>query len=169
MRANLPPGPRMPSLIQSIGMWKRPLSFLERSRARYGKRFTIRFVGAPPFVILSDPDELKQVFTAPPDVLHPGEGARVLEPVAGKKSVILRDEGGGLEQRKLFLPGSHGQKMQRLSRLMAEVAEREVASWPAGEVIELHPRMLRLVLEIILPAVFGLDPGERLEALRERL
>jgi cytochrome P450 len=169
MRANLPPGPRMPSLIQSIGMWKRPLSFLERSRARYGKRFTIRFVGAPPFVMLSDPDELKQVFTAPPDVLHPGEGARVLEPVVGKNSVILLDEGAHLEQRKLMLPAFHGEKMQRLSGLMAEVAEREVASWPSEEAIELHPRMQRLTLEIILRAVFGLDPGERLDALRERL
>jgi cytochrome P450 len=159
----------MPSLIQSIGMWKRPLSFLERSRARYGKRFTIRFVGAPPFVMLSDPDELKQVFTAPPDVLHPGEGARVLEPVVGKNSVILLDEAAHLEQRKLMLPAFHGEKMQRLSGLMAEVAEREVATWPAEEAIELHPRMQRLTLEIILQAVFGLDPGERLDGLRERL
>ena len=29
--------------------------------------------------------------------------------------------------------------------------------------------MQRLTLEIILRAVFGLDPGERLDALRERL
>ena len=26
--------------------------------------------------MLSDPDEVKEVFTAPPEVLHPGEGAR---------------------------------------------------------------------------------------------
>src|SRR4051795_11121985 len=140
MRANLPPGPRLPSLIQSIGMWKRPLSFLERSRARYGKRFTIRFVGAPPFVMLSDPDELKQVFTAPPDVLHPGEGARVLEPVVGKNSVILLDEGDHLSQRKLMLPAFHGEKMQRLAALMTEVSEREVDTWPSDRPIEAHPR-----------------------------
>jgi cytochrome P450 len=169
MRAALPPGPRLPTLIQSVGMWKRPLPFIERCRARYGKRFTIRFVGAPPFVMLSDPDDLKEVFTAPPDVLHPGEGARVLEPVVGKNSVILLDEGAHLEQRKLMLPAFHGEKMQRLAGLMRDVAEREVASWPRDEAIELHPRMQRLTLEIILRAVFGLDPGERLDALRERL
>jgi cytochrome P450 len=169
MRAALPPGPRLPTLIQSVGMWKRPLPFFERCRARYGKRFTIRFVGAPPFVMHSDPADLKEIFTAPPDVLHPGEGARVLEPVVGKNSVILLDEGAHLEQRKLMLPAFHGEKMQRLSGLMRDVAEREVASWPPGEEIELHPRMQRLTLEIILRAVFGLDPGERLDALRERL
>jgi len=169
MRSALPPGPRYPSLIQAIGVWTRPLAYPERLRARYGKRFTTRFPLSPPFVVLSDPDEIKQVFMAPPDVLHPGEGARVLEPLVGKNSVILLDEGRHMEQRKLMLPAFHGEKMERLSGLMSEVAEREVDGWPQGEEIELQPRTQRLTLEIILRAVFGLDPGERLDALRERL
>ena len=119
--------------------------------------------------MISEPGEVKQVFTAPPDVLHPGEGARVLEPVVGTNSVILLDEAAHLEQRKLMLPAFHGEKMERLSDLIAEVAEREVAGWPRGEPIELGPRFQRLTMEIILRAVFGLDPGERLDALRERL
>ena len=53
------------------------------NRRRYGKRFTVRLLQTPPFVMLSDPDEVREVFTAPPDVLHPGEGARILEPVIG--------------------------------------------------------------------------------------
>ena len=48
--------------------------FLERCRARYGRRFTIRLPLAPPFVMVSDPEDVKRVFTAPPEVLHPGEG-----------------------------------------------------------------------------------------------
>jgi len=106
---------------------------------------------------------------APADVLHPGEGSRVLEPLVGKNSVILLDEGPHMEQRKLVLPAFHGEKMARLGGLMAEVAEREVESWPGGGSIPLQPRTQRLTLEIILRAVFGLDPGPRLDALRERL
>ena len=87
----------------------------------------------------------------------------------GRHSVILLDEGAHLSQRKLMLPAFHGERMQRLSGLMAEVAEREVASWPRGEAVALHPRLQALTLEIILRAVFGLDPGPRLDALRERL
>jgi cytochrome P450 len=150
-------------------MWKRPRAFMERCRRRYGKRFTVRVFASPPFVMLADPDEVKVVFTAPPEILHPGEGAKVLKPVVGTNSVILLDESAHMEQRKLMLPAFHGEKMARLQGLMAEVAEREVASWPAGEPIELHPRMQRLTLEIILRAVFGLDPGERLDALRAAL
>ncbi|HEX7245278.1 MAG TPA: cytochrome P450 [Solirubrobacterales bacterium] len=152
-----------------MGTWARPLAYMERCRARYGKRYTIRFPGAPPFVMLSDPEEVKAVFTAPPDVLHPGAGARVLEPVVGANSVILLDGDAHMRQRKLMLPAFHGEKMERLGGLMAEVVEREVAGWPHGEEIELQERFQHLTLEIVLRAVFGLDPGERLDALRGRL
>lgn len=169
MRDRLPPGPRLPVAVQTLGWWSRPVSFLERCRARYGRRFTIRLLGQVPFVMISDPGEVREVLTAAPDVLHPGEGARILEPVVGRNSVILLDEAEHLEQRKLMLPAFHGEKMQRLTGLMTGVAEREVAGWPRGEPVRLHPRLQALTLEIILRAVFGLDPGEHLDALRRRL
>jgi cytochrome P450 len=167
MNAKLPPGPRTPSLLQTIGWWSRPTAYMERCRARYGRRFTIRLLGQSPFVILSDPQEIKQVFTAPPEALHPGEGARILEPVIGANSVILLDEDAHLRQRKLLLPAFHGEKMQRLSGLMAELAEREVESWPLQEPTALHPRLQRLTLEVILRAVFGLQRGAQLDELSD--
>ena len=86
---------------------------------------------------------MRELFTAAPDVLHPGEGARILEPVVGRNSVILLDEGAHLEQRKLMLPAFHGEQMQRLTGLMSEVTEREVERWPRGEPVALHPRLQR--------------------------
>jgi cytochrome P450 len=165
----LPPGPAYPSPIQGLGFWTRPLAFLERARARYGKRFTIRLPFSPPFVFITDPAEIKQVYTAPPDVLHPGEGARVLEPVVGSNSVILLDGASHMEQRKLMLPAFHGERIERLTGLVEEVVERELAAWEGERELTLSPRMQGLTLEIILRAVFGLDPGERLDAVRARL
>ncbi|HST32101.1 MAG TPA: cytochrome P450 [Solirubrobacteraceae bacterium] len=169
MKSQLPPGPRMPSALQTIGWWSRPTAFVERCRARYGGRFTIRLLGQSPFVLISDPEEIKQIFQAPPEVLHPGEGARILEPVVGPHSVILLDEGPHLRQRKLLLPAFHGERMQRLSGLMSELAEREVASWPLEQPVALHPHLQKLTLEVILRAVFGLERGSQLDELRELL
>src|SRR3954466_8911270 len=98
MQPQLPPGPGHPAAVQTIAWWTRPVAFLERARARYGKRFTLRLVTTPPFVMISEPEQLKQLFAAPPDVLHPGEGARILEPVVGRNSLILLDEAPHLEQ-----------------------------------------------------------------------
>lgn len=169
MKTQLPPGSRMPRALQTLGTWSRPTAVLERNRKRYGKRFTAHFLGAPKFVVLSDPEEIKQVLTAPPDVLHPGEGARILEPLLGSNSVILLDEAPHLEQRRLMLPAFHGERMRALEGLMLELTERELESWPVGEPVELHSRLQRLTLEIVLRAVFGLDRGARLDSLRDLL
>ena len=169
MSTSLPPGPPLPAPIQFLAFWTRPLASLERWRSRYGKRFTMRLPFTSPFVILTDPDEIKQIYTAPPDVLHPGEGARVLMPVVGWNSVILLDEDRHMEQRKLILPAFHGERMERLTDLVTRVTEEEVASWASEPNGRLHPRLQHLTMEIILRAVFGLDPGPRLDALRTHL
>src|SRR4051794_5823211 len=99
MQPSLPPGPRTPAAIQTLGWWTRPISVMERNRARFGKRYTARLLASPPFVNLSSADDIRDVFQAPPDVLHPGEGARILEPLVGRYSLILLDEKPHLEQR----------------------------------------------------------------------
>jgi cytochrome P450 len=167
--ATLPPGPRTPSWVQTLAWWSRPVPSFERWRARYGKRFTIHLLGLPPFVILADPDAAKAVFTAPPDVLHPGSGARILEPIVGRNSVILLDEDAHLSQRRLMLPAFHGEQVARLTEVMADVAAAEVDRWPRHEPVALHPRLQALTLEVILRTVFGLDEGPRLERLRAGL
>jgi cytochrome P450 len=168
-RSALPPGPAAPSAVQFAGFWMRPYAYLERCRARYGKRFTIRLPFTPPFVMIADPEQVKEIFTAPPHVLRPGVGARVLEPVVGSNSVLLLDEAAHMEQRKLMLPAFHGERMERLSGVMEEVTAAEIAALPRGVPVPLHPNMQELTLKIILRAVFGLDPGARFDTLRRRL
>src|SRR3954465_12411352 len=114
MRAQLPPGPSWPSLVQTIGWWNRPLAFHEEGRRRYGNRYTVRLLGTPAFVMHSDPEHIREIFTAPPRVFLPGEGAGILEPGVGTYSLILLDEKDHLSQRGLMLPAFHGEKMQKL-------------------------------------------------------
>jgi cytochrome P450 len=168
LRAALPPGPRVPAALQLLGTWTRPTASLERLR-RYGTRVTVKLPFQPPVVILSDPGDIKELFTASADAVHPGEGAQILAPIVGRNSVILLDERAHLRQRRLLLPAFHGERMQRLNGVMTEIAEREVDAWPAGEPVALHPRLQRLTLEIILRAVFGLERGPELDRLRDLL
>jgi cytochrome P450 len=162
----LPPGPSEPSWVQVLAWWTRFVPFMERCRARYGRRFTIRLLGSPPFVMVADPEEVREVFTAPPEVLHPGEGARILEPVVGRNSLILLDEDAHLAQRRLMLPSFHGAQIARLTDVMAQVARDQVERWPRHEPVALHERLQALTLEIILRTVFGLEEGPRLDRVR---
>lgn len=166
LRRQLPPGPRRPALWGLIGTWSRPGAGPIKLMRRYGRRVTIQLPWQPPFVMISDPDEIKEVFTLPPDVAHPGRGARILEPVLGANSLILLDEDPHLEHRRLLLPAFHGDRMKMLIELMRELTDRELERWPAEEEIALHPRLQSLTLEVILRTVFGLQEGQRLDQLR---
>ena len=113
---SLPPGPG-PAPLNLLGWTLRPIPLMERCRRRYGERFTVD-MGPPEgkWIFLTQPDEIREMFTAPADVLHPGEGARVLEYVVGPRSVLLLDGGEHLAQRKLMLPAFHGERMRALDR-----------------------------------------------------
>lgn len=169
MARNLPPGPSWPVAVQTLAWWARTIPFLERARSRYGNAFTIRLLGQEPFVMICDPAEIKTVFTAPAEVLHPGEGTQILEPIVGPNSILLLDEARHMAQRKLVLPAFHGDRMAALTDVIAEVTADEIAKWPSDQAMPMHPHVQALTLEVILRAVFGLDRGERLDALRESL
>ena len=168
-RNGLPAGPRMPRAVQTIGWMSRPLQFIERARAKYGDVFTMH-IGRDTFVVLSDPADVKTVFTGDPSIYHAGEANIILLPFLGHKSVLLLDDAKHLSQRRLLLPPFHGEKMRKHVGLMCEIAEREVATWPVGVPFKVHDRMQALTLEVIMRIVFGVDEGDpRLATLRERL
>ncbi len=168
-RTSLPPGPRMPAALQTA-IWVRQAQWLlGQCSARFGDVFRLQITREGSWIVLSNPEHVKQVFTGDPRVFHAGEGNRILLPVLGEHSLLLLDEDAHMEQRKLLLPPLHGKRMQRYRGLMTEIAATEIERWPSGEPYPLRPRMQAITLEIILRAVFGLDRGERLEALRVEL
>ncbi len=167
-RRGMPPGPRMPRALQAVGWTQRPLPFLERCRRRYGDTFTLRILHWGDWVLLSDPEDVKTVFTAGAavgvDVANP-----LLGPVLGPSSVMLLEEPRHMTRRKLMLPAFHGQSIEGDGEMMAEVARREVGRWPVGEPFELWPRMQSITQEVVMRAVFGAAESERLGRLRELL
>jgi cytochrome P450 len=156
----------MPTALQTLGWGARPLPFMERCRERYGDVFTIRIRNENTWVFLCDPEDVKRVFTGPPEVLRAGEANAVLEPVVGPRSVLLLDEPSHMAHRKLMLPPFHGERMQRYDQLMRDLARENIARWPVGEPFALMPRMQEITLEVIVRAVFGITEAARLEHMR---
>ena len=167
--ATLPPGPRLPVAAQSAEWILRPTQMMERLRDRHGDTFTIRLARVGPLVFISDPDDVKAVFTGSPERLHAGEANVILEPVLGSSSILLLDEERHLRQRKLMLPAFHGERLQRYRDQMREVAQAELERWPRGSREPARPRMQSITLDIIMRTVFGVEEGERMTRLRSAL
>ncbi len=165
----LPPGPRMPRALQTA-IWERQAQwFLRQSRARFGPIFSVRIAYAGNWVMLADPEIVKEVFTGDPRVFHAGEGNQIVRPLLGDSSVFVLDEKEHIAQRKLLLPSFHGERIQAYGEKMREIATREIESWPTGVPYKLRPRMQAMTLEIIIETVFGVHERGRMVLLRGAL
>jgi cytochrome P450 family 135 len=167
MRPQLPPGSRLPAVVQAVRFSRDPVGFLDRCRRRYGDVFSLPFPAYGRLVYVADPALVKQVFTGDAATFHAGEAnARALEPILGRFSLLTLDGDEHMRQRKLLLPPFHGEAVRRYRDLIADVAAREVERWPVGEPFALRPRMQAVTLEVILRAVFGVREEERLARFR---
>jgi len=165
----MPPGPRLPRLVQTLGFVFAPAPFLDACRRRYGDVVTMGTLFDPKFVMVFDPDVVKQVFRGPHEQLRAGEANAPLGPVLGERSVLLLDGDEHLRQRRLMLPAFHGERMREYERVMTATADRVIDSWPVGEPFTLLPAMQSLTLDVIMHAVFGVEAGPRQEELKRRV
>jgi cytochrome P450 len=179
-RSSFPPGPRLPAALQTLRWSLHSPSFMDRCRARYGDVFTLRLVAravAGPdaareenrWVFLADPEHVKQVFTADPDVVRTGETNRLLLDLVGPRSILVLDEPEHMRQRRLLLPPLHGDRVRRYGELIADVTRAEVERWPRRAPLALWPRMQAITLEVIVRVVFGIVEPERIARWRELL
>src|SRR6476646_4105972 len=165
----MPPGPRLPRVLQTLGFLIAPPRFIEACHRRYGDAVTFSTLFDSRFVMVFEPDLVKQVFRAPPDQLRAGEANAPLGPVLGERSVLLLDGAEHLRQRRLMLPAFHGERMREYVAVMQEVMDRSIDSWPVGEPFTLLPVMQSVTLDVIMSAVFGIERGPLQEELKRRV
>jgi cytochrome P450 len=165
----LPPGPSEPGIVQLVQFTQRPIPWLDACAKKYGDPFTARFPGLGTFVLASSPALIREIFTGGDEDLLAGEANALLEPFVGKHSVLLLDGEPHLRQRRLLSPPLRGERMQAYARLIGEIAEAEVVRMPVGRAFGVHEHMQAITLDVILRAVFGMEEGAKMAALRETL
>ena len=163
---NLPPGPRLPRLLQASRWLFAPFPFMQSCADRYGDPFTVRMTGLPPMVFFTDPSAIRQIFTGDSQQFRAGQANRIFESILGPNSLLLLDGSRHRRERKLLMPPFHGARMRLYGEMMWAIADRSIDAWPVGTAFPIHPRLKEVTLEIILRVVFGVDEGPRLARLR---
>jgi cytochrome P450 len=162
----VPPGSRMPSMLQTMALVYRPRPMMRQNQERFGDLYSVRLFGIGTFVVPGTPELVRQAFTAPGDAVVAGE-SNELGPILGEFSLLATDGPKHLKQRKLLLPPFHGERMRAYDGLIEQITADEIASWPIGEEFGIVPSTQRITMRAILRAVFGAQ-GPVLEEL-ERL
>ncbi|HTP22280.1 MAG TPA: cytochrome P450 [Solirubrobacteraceae bacterium] len=167
--SGLPPGPRLPRILQTAGFMLTGPRFVDACRRRYGDAVTFGTLFDERFVMVFHPALIKELFQGPPEQLRAGEANVMLGPIVGERSVLLLDGSQHLRHRRLLGGPFHGRRMQAFADTMVSSTDLEIDSWPVGEPFPLLPTMQSLTLRVILRAVFGYEPGAEEEDLRRRL
>jgi len=167
--SGLPPGPRLPRLVQTAGFIVGGVRFLEACRRRYGGAVTLGTLFDSGFVMVFDPALVKELFQGSNDQLHAGEANALLGPVLGERSVLLLDGAEHLRHRRLMLPAFHGAQIRSWVGAMQEAADLEIDRWPVGEPFPIFTSMQSLTLRVIIRVVFGYPPGPAADELQRRV
>jgi cytochrome P450 len=166
LRRGLPPGPRLPKLVQTLGWAFRPTRLMDHCARTVGDAFTITFrPSGMQFVMFSDPDAVKSVFTASPEVAPSAARLSPLAAVMGESSVLMAVGPEHMRQRKLLLPPFHGERMREYEDMIEAATRRDMRSLPLGRPVRMQQHTRAITLEVILGAVFGVQ-DERMGPLR---
>ena len=131
--ADLPPGPALPGLLQSIGLLRFRHQFIPALKRRYGDVFTVRIMPeGRHLVVFNRPEHVKEIFAGDPEVFHAGKGNAILGPVMGEHSLLLVDSSQHKRARKLLMPAFNGHALRGYEDLVTGLAKTEVASLARG-------------------------------------
>ena len=140
--------------------------FIAACRRRYGTAFTLRVASMGTVVYLTDPADIKTVFSGDPRVYHAGEANSMLRGLLGDTSVLVVDGDVHRDRRRLMLAPFAREAVAAQVDLIAQIAADNIAGWPRDRSFAAAPKMSEITLEVILRTVIGTTDPARLAALR---
>jgi cytochrome P450 len=163
------PGPRLPRLVQSWLGVEHPVTARLAVRKRYGPLFRTRDALAGTLFHVADRALVEQMFKWKPAQYNVAEPREVMEPVAGRSSILLLDGDHHLRMRKLMLPPFHGDAIAHYGEVIEEITSRVIDEWRPGQTIRTRVVAQEVTLEVIIRAVFGISDGARVDELKRLL
>jgi cytochrome P450 family 135 len=162
----LPPGPGLPGVLQTLQWMYRPIEFMERCRRKYGPIFRLSLGPASNVFVIADPGAAKKVLTADPEHYRAGDTNGIFRDVVGNHSILVMDGPEHLHHRRILLPVV-GRHADRYRELITEVARNRIATWKPGSEIRLLGEMEAISFEVMMRIAMGSDgSSEREEQLR---
>lgn len=158
-----------PAWLQTLQGVINPIPFVEKARSQYGDIFKGCSVGFPPYIVLSHPDGIEQVFTANPDLFDSVSGNQIIAPITGNQGLLLLEGKAHQQRRKLLMPPFHGERMRAYGETMRAIATQVSQQWPHHQSFVMRTATQEITLRVILQTVFGIDNNERFQRLRQLL
>jgi cytochrome P450 family 135 len=154
---------RMSSIGYAAEYWLTPERFFART-TRLGDRFLFNLPGAVDAFCVTDPDDVKQVFTASNSTLQLTPAMDRFTPhhaVFGENTLISMEGDEHLTNRRYSSPPFHGKALKSYEDAMVRLTEKALATWPMGEEVSFRDRSGPIALDIVAEVIFGVNDEHR--------
>jgi cytochrome P450 len=131
------------------------LGFYEACAREYGDFVQTR-MGPFRIFLIYHPDAIEELLVARNRDFIKSPGVRLLRPLLGE-GLLLSEGETWLRQRRLMQPAFHRQRVAGYGDVMSAFAERHVAGWNAGEIIDAHAEMMAVTQAIVAKTLFDAD------------
>ena len=161
---------RRPAVVNAAQYWLAPEQFARHCQ-RLGDRFLVPMPATGPWLCLTDPEDIKRIFTA--DTGVPALGAALAKASAhhlflGPTGLTNIDGAEHMRRRRTQLPPFHGDALSGYHETMQCKTEEVLARWPYGHPTPSQPQMEAISLEVIMATVFGVTDQARVERCARR-
>jgi cytochrome P450 len=119
-------------------------------------------------VMINHPQAVQEMLNS--NAFHaPGSLNIILKPIVGEQSMLMLSGERHKRSRQLLMPPFHGERMRNYGQLICDIATDVASKWSVDRPFVARSAMQEVTMRVILQAVFGLDDGPRLQALRPLL
>ena len=157
--------------VLGLEYWAMPGRFIDRC-SRLGDRFTLDLPGAGRVTALTNPDDIRVLFTAKPSALSFAKIVKRFLPhhvIFGEDNLVGYDGQKHIKSRRLVSPPLHGEALKGYEAAMVGATQRAMATWRYGETIEFRTVIAPVALDIVMEVVFGITEPRRLDRVRAHI
>lgn len=165
----LPNGPKTLPFFQVIQAIFKPLETLTKNVQKYGDCYTAKLGGLGTIVVLSQPEAIEALMTAPVDLFESGQSNAIFRPFLGSNSILMLDGKAHQRKRKLLTPPFHGERLKTYGQAICEITHEVTARWHPGQTFSMRTVIQKISLQVIMRTVLGVHTGKRAEQLQLNL
>jgi cytochrome P450 family 110 len=168
----LPDGPKNNLFLRfrtTLEWVYRPVEFLDECAQRYGDPICFGGEKSSPVIYFSNPEDLKQIFTASPDLFSRSSKNHFLRTLLGQNSLFLLDSDAHNRQRRLLMPPFHGERMRVYGQYICEATEQTTKQWSLNQPFVIRESIQEISLKVIINCVFGLTENYLLDEIFQLL
>src|SRR5262245_47455889 len=133
-----PAGPPLPTVVQTLLWFRKPIEFMRSCTERYGDLYRMKIARLGSVAMTNNPEFVRQIFSGKDEVMRGGEVASLVLPIVGEQSIFLQDGAKFVRMRRLMMAPFHGERMRLYGHVMRDLTLERVATWRDGDVFSLR-------------------------------